>query len=154
MGGRLLLPSYNLGSPPPIPQIPLKVPSAKIPSYKPMVVPPSDLQAPKGVEAEKTEEQPAQPSLKLPVIDIQLPLPTAEVVMTATYAAVAAVATTTLATPFFDQIKKKLTKFLQGKVNKWKETRKKKKDSSVSCKMLQRIKNTKYRFLVHLSDLA
>ena len=97
-----------------------------------MVVPPSDLQAPKGVEAEKTEEQPAQPSLKLPVIDIQLPLPTAEVVMTATYAAVAAVATTTLATPFFDQIKKKLTKFLQGKVNKWKETRKKKKDSSVS----------------------
>tara|TARA_B100001250_G_scaffold22605_1_gene18992 strand:+ start:366 stop:764 length:399 start_codon:yes stop_codon:yes gene_type:complete len=132
MGGRLLLPSYNLGSPPPIPQIPLKVPSAKIPSYKPMVVPPSDLQAPKGVEAEKTEEQPAQPSLKLPVIDIQLPLPTAEVVMTATYAAVAAVATTTLATPFFDQIKKKLTKFLQGKVNKWKETRKKKKDSSVS----------------------
>ena len=63
---------------------------------------------------------------------IQLPLPTAEVVATATYAAVAAVATTTLATPFFDQIKKKLTKFLQGKINKWKENRKKKKDSLVS----------------------
>ena len=45
---------------------------------------------------------------------------------TATYAAVAAVATTTLATPFFDQIKKKLQKFIQGKIDKWKENKKKK----------------------------
>jgi hypothetical protein len=52
--------------------------------------------------------------------------------MTATYAAVSAVAVTTLAQPFFDQIKKKLTKFLQAKVNKWKENRKKKKESSES----------------------
>ena len=35
----------------------------------------------------------------------------------------AAVATTTLATPFFDQIKKKLQKFIQGKIDKWKEKR-------------------------------
>ena len=99
-----------------------------------MVIPPSDLEAPEETKAEtkETTEQPAQPSLKLPVIDMQVPLPTAEVVATATYAAVAAVATTTLATPFFDQIKKKLTKFLQGKINKWKEKRKKKKDSSES----------------------
>ena len=52
--------------------------------------------------------------------------------MTATYAAVSAVAVTTLAQPFFDQIKKKLQKFLQGKVNKWKLKQKKKKDSSVN----------------------
>ena len=114
--------------------IEFKPPTARIPSYKPMVIPPSDLEAPEETKAEtkETTEQPVQPKLNVPVLDIQLPLPTAEVVATATYAAVAAVATTTLATPFFDQIKKKLTKFLQGKINKWKENRKKKKDSSES----------------------
>ena len=114
-------------------EIEFKPPTARIPGYTPMVIPPSDLEAPEGVEKETTEESPPPaPKMQIPVLDIQMPLPTAEVVATATYAAVAAVATTTLATPFFDQIKKKLTKFLQGKVNKWKENRKKKKDSSES----------------------
>ena len=114
-------------------EIEFKPPSARIPGYTPMVIPPSDLEAPEGVEKETTEESPPPaPKMQIPVLDIQMPLPTAEVVATATYAAVAAVATTTLATPFFDQIKKKLTKFLQGKIDKWKEKRKKKKDSLVS----------------------
>ena len=111
-------------------EIEFKPPTARIPGYKPMVIPPSDLEAPKGVEKETTEEPPPPPKVQLPVLDIQMPLPTAEVVATATYAAVAAVATTTLATPLFDQIKKKLQKFLQGKIDKWKQQRKKKKDSS------------------------
>ena len=110
-------------------EIEFKPPSARIPGYKPMVIPPSDLEAPEGVEKEATEEAPAAPSVQLPVLDIQMPLPTAEVVATATYAAVAAVATTTLATPFFDQIKKKLQKFIQGKIDKWKENKKKKESS-------------------------
>ena len=130
--------SVNLGrikvptTPEPLPpmRIEFKPPTARIPGYKPMVIPPSDLEAPEGVEAEAKEEQPTAPSVQLPVLDIQMPLPTAEVVATATYAAVAAVATTTLATPLFDQIKKKLQKFLQGKIDKWKQQRKKKKDSS------------------------
>ena len=128
------LPKPNLPKPIDLPRIELKLPSARIPSYKPMVIPPADLEAPEETKAEtkETTEQPVQPKLNVPVLDIQLPLPTAEVVATDTYAAVAAVATTTLATPFFDQIKKKLTKFLQGKINKWKENRKKKKDSSES----------------------
>jgi len=113
-------------------EIKFKPPETRIPGYTPMVIPPSDLEAPEGVEQETTEEQPVAPKVQIPVLDIQMPLPTAEVVATATYAAVAAVATTTLATPFFDQIKKKLTKFLQGKIDKWKEQRKKKKDSSES----------------------
>jgi len=113
-------------------EIEFKPPTARVPGYTPMVIPPSDLEAPEGVEAEATEEAPVAPSIQLPVIDIQMPLPTAEVVATATYAAVAAVATTTLATPLFDQIKKKLQKFLQGKIDKWKQQRKKKKDSSES----------------------
>ncbi len=113
-------------------QIEFRPPEARIPGYKPMVIPPSDLEAPEGVEKETTEEPPPPPKVQIPVLDIQMPLPTAEVVATATYAAVAAVATTTLATPFFDQIKKKLQKFIQGKIDKWKENRKKKKDSSES----------------------
>ena len=114
-------------------QIEFKPPEARIPGYKPMVIPPADLEAPEGVEKEETKESPPPPpKMQIPVLDIQMPLPTAEVVMTATYAAVAAVATTTLATPFFDQIKKKLQKFLQGKIDKWKE--KKKKDSSENLK--------------------
>ena len=117
------------------PSIPLEPPNARIPAFKPVVVPPSNLKAPEGVEMEEseTEAQTVQPSLRVPVIDIILPLPTTEVVMTATYAAVAAVATTTLATPFFNKIKKQVQKFLQKKVDKWKENRKKKKkDSSVN----------------------
>ncbi|AGG54703.1 hypothetical protein PROG_00050 [Prochlorococcus phage P-SSP10] len=112
-------------------EIEFKPPTARIPGYVPMVIPPNNLETPEGVEAESTEE-PVAPQVQIPVLDIKMPLPTAEVVATATYAAVAAVATTTLATPFFDQIKKKLQKFIQGKVDKWKEKRKKRKDSSES----------------------
>ena len=119
-----------------IPSIPLKVPSADMPVFPPIVIPPSNLESPKGVEGkEKEEVQTEQPKLSLPVIDIDLPLPTAEVVATATYAAVAAVATTTLATPFFEKIKKQVQKFLQKKVDKWKEQKQQKKnlkDSSVN----------------------
>ena len=130
--------SVNLGriniptSPKSLPtmEIEFKPPTARFPSYQPMVIPPSDLEAPEGVKAEATDE-PVAPSLQIPVIDIQMPLPTAEVVATATYAAVAAVATTTLATPFFDQIKKKLTKFLQGKIDKWKQKSKKNQKDSL-----------------------
>ena len=125
-----------------MPSIDLKQPTAEMPVFPPIVIPPGNLEAPKGVEmeeapSEKEEEETQtmeQPSLRIPVIKIDLPLPTAEVVATATYAAVAAVATTTLATPFFNKIKKQVQKFLQKKVDKWKENRqkKKKKDSSES----------------------
>ena len=129
-GVRLELP--DTPKPLPLMQIEFKPPEAKLPGYIPMVLPPNNLEAPPGVKEETKKEETAAPKMQIPVLDIQMPLPTAEVVATATYAAVAAVATTTLATPFFDQIKKKLTKFLQGKINKWKEKRKKKKDSSES----------------------
>ena len=125
------LPTANLPKELPTMQIEFKPPTARIPGYKPMVIPPSDLEAPEGVEEEATEEQPASPKMQIPVLDIQMPLPTAEVVATATYAAVAAVATTTLATPFFEQIKKKLQKFIQGKVDKWKQKLKKNQKDSL-----------------------
>ena len=123
-----------------MPSIPLKQPSAEMPVFPPVVIPPSNLKAPAGVtldEAPAEEDETAtteQPTLRVPVVKIDLPLPSAEVVATATYAAVAAVATTTLATPLFDKLKKQIQKFLQKKVDKWKENRqkKKKRDSSVS----------------------
>ena len=136
------IPSINLGRGKlpralDMPSIPLKQPTAEMPVFPPIVIPPGNLEAPAGVELEESKDeetaQTEQPSLRVPVIKIDLPLPTAEVVATATYAAVAAVATTTLATPFFDKIKKQIQKFLQKKVDKWKENRqKKKRDSSVS----------------------
>ena len=120
----------------------LEPPTADMPVFPPIVIPPSNIKAPAGVTleeppAETEDEETAsmvQPTLKIPVVKIDLPLPSAEVVATATYAAVAAVATTTLATPLFDKLKKQIQKFLQKKVDKWKENRqkKKKRDSSVS----------------------
>ena len=137
------IPSINLGrgklpSALDMPSIPLKQPTAEMPVFPTIVIPPRNLEAPKGVQIEdipsETEEEETQtmeqPSLRIPVIKIDLPLPTAEVVATATYAAVAAVATTTLATPFFNKIKKQVQKFLQKKVDKWKENRQKKKEDS------------------------
>ena len=136
------IPSINLGrselpSALDMPNIPLKQPTAEMPVFPPIVIPPNTLQAPKGVEMEEVPEatedeetaKTEQPSYTLPVIKIDLPLPTAEVVATATYAAVAAVATTTLATPFFNKIKKQVQKFLQKNVDKWKENHKKKKEA-------------------------
>ncbi len=101
----------------------LEIPTANIPYYKPMVVPPNDLRPPNGIKTETTEttEQPIAPTFKLPVFDIEMPLPTTEVVMTATYAAVSAVAVTTFAQPLFNFIKKQIQKRLQNKIDKWKK---------------------------------
>ena len=134
------IPSINLGrgklpNALDMPSIPLKQPSAEMPIFPPVVIPPSNLKAPAGVtldEAPAEKEETAtteQPTLRVPVVKIDLPLPSAEVVATATYAAVAAVATTTLATPLFDKLKKQIQKFLQKKVDKWKENQKKKREA-------------------------
>ena len=96
-----------------------------------MIIPPSDLEAPPDVKEETTEEV-VQPSLKIPVIDIQMPLPEPAVVITAVTTAVVAVATTSVTSSLFEPIKKKVQKQLQTKIDKWKQKRKKKKDSSVN----------------------
>ena len=113
--------------------ISIPLPTADVPSYVPMVVPPSDLKEPEGTQPETTEttEQPA-PSINIPMININVPLPTTEVVVAASYAAVSAVAVTTFAQPFFDTIKKKLQKFIQGKVDKWKKKKSSKDNPKVS----------------------
>ena len=128
------LPTPNLPKGLYIPQMYLRQPTADVPAYKPMIVPPADLERPEETEAEESEktEQPEPPTLKIPVIDIKMPIPETAVVVTAVTTAVIAVTTTTITQSLFEPIKKKVQKQLQAKVNKWKENRKKKKESSES----------------------
>ena len=122
-----LKPAFQLLKTPDIPRMTLKVPTAEIPKYKPIIVPPSDLERPAGVKAEASDTiQPVAPKLDIPVLDIQMPLPTAEVMVTAVTAALGAVATTTLAQPLFEQIKKFVTKQLNKRIEAWKKKRKEK----------------------------
>ena len=115
-----------------LPRMTLKQPVPDVPAYKPMIIPPSDLEAPEGVKTEKEEktEQPEPPSLRIPVIDIKMPIPETAVVVTAVTTAVIAVTTTTVTQSLFEPIKKTVQKQLQAKVNKWKENRKKKRKES------------------------
>ena len=118
-----------------IPEMHFRPPTADVPAFRPIVVPPADLERPEETEAEEKEEKtetPEQPTLKIPVIDIQMPIPETAVVVTAVTTAVIAVTTTTVTQSLFEPIKKRVQKQLQAKVNKWKENRKKKKDSSES----------------------
>ena len=110
-------------------EIPL--PTADVPYYEPMVVPPSDLRDQEDEPVKTVEETPKPPTLNLPPLP-PIPIPPADVLVTTTVAAVTAVAVTTVAQPVIEQIKKRLQKFLQGKINKWKQNRQKKKESSPS----------------------
>ena len=127
------IPSIYIPTVEKIQTISIPLPTADVPSYVPLVVPPSDLREPEGTQPVtiETTEQPA-PSINIPMVDINVPLPTTEVVVAASYAAVSAVAVTTFAQPFFDTIKKKLQKFIQGKVDKWKKKKSLKDNQKVS----------------------
>ena len=106
-------------------EIPL--PTADVPYYVPLVVPPSDLRDEQGVKPKETKtEAPPAPKLKLPNLP-PIPIPSTEVLVTTSIAAVTAVAATTFTQPIIENIKKKVQKFLQGKINIWKENRLKKK---------------------------
>ena len=125
------LPRINLPSVKKIETISIPLPTADVPYYVPMVVPPSDLRDEKGIKPKTTEtETPPAPKLNIPPLP-PIPIPSTEVLVTTSIAAVTAVAATTFTQPIIENIKKKLQKFLQGKINKWKENhlkKKKKKD--------------------------
>ena len=125
--GRIEIPTPYLPKVPATPSIDFKPPSARIPSFPPIVVPPSDLERPEGVQAEETNEvQSESPKLEIPIIDIQMPVPSGEVLVTAVTTAVVAVATTTVAQTFFEPIQKNVKKQLQKRVDAWKKKRKEK----------------------------
>ncbi len=91
---------------PPIQQIEtisIPLPTADVPSYIPMVVPPSDLEAPEGVEAEAKDE-PETTGIRqvdIPFTDLQMPVPENEILVTAGTTAVVSVAATLTATAAF-----------------------------------------------------
>jgi len=110
----------------------IPLPTADVPSYVPLIVPPSDLREPEGTKPVQTEELPA-PILNLPPLP-PIPIPPAEVLGPTVITAVTAVAATTVATPIIQDIKERITKFLNNKIKKWKENRKKKRESLQSSK--------------------
>ena len=102
MGEALVLPDPKLPIAPVIPRVNLDIPTAEIPTYKPIVVPPSDLRPPDGVKAESKDEQPTGiREVKLPVLDLKVPVPENEILITAGTTAVVSVAATLTATAAF-----------------------------------------------------
>ena len=108
------------------PSIPL--PTGHVPSYQPLVVPPSDLRRPEGTEEVRTTENPP-PKIHFPPLP-SIPLPSQEVLVAAAVTAVTAVAAATATQPVINALKDRIQKFLQGKINKWKQNRQKRKASS------------------------
>ena len=114
--------------------ISIPLPTADVPYYVPLVVPPSDLREPEGTKPIKTTETPVTPTLNLPALP-PIPIPPTDVLITTSVAAVTAVAATTVTQPIIQKIKEKIQKFLNDKIKTWKEKflkKKKKKDSSVN----------------------
>jgi hypothetical protein len=107
-------PSLMLPEAPVLPKPILEAPRGQVPTYKPLVVPPSDLRPPPGVKGktgkEEPEPQPKTPAVKLPTdirqvevpfTDVEVPLPSNEILITAGSTAVVSVAATLTATSVF-----------------------------------------------------
>ena len=124
----------------PLPKVPeiktisIPLPTADVPYYKPMVVPPSDLRDQEDKPVKTVEETPTPPTLKIPFIKQPIPQPSPEVMVTAVATAVTAVAATTLTQPLIEWIRKKVQKFLQDKIAKWRKNRKNQRESSQKLK--------------------
>ena len=112
----------------------IPLPTADVPYYKPMVVPPSDLKDEQEKPVETVEEKPEPPTLKIPFIKQPIPQPSTEVVVVAATTAITAVAATTLTQPIIEWIRKKVQKFLNDKITKWRKNLNNKKDSSKESK--------------------
>ena len=114
--------------------ISIPLPTADVPYYKPMVVPPSDLKDEQEEPVKTVEEKPEPPTLKIPFIKQPIPQPSTEVVVVAATTAITAVAATTLTQPIIEWIRKKVQKFLNDKITKWRKNLTNKKDSSKESK--------------------
>ena len=95
-------PSLIIPKAPLIKEMTLPLPTADVPYYKPLVVPPSDLEPPPGVKADSKDEAPTGiREVKIPIIDRKVPLPENEILITASTTAVVSVAATLTATAAF-----------------------------------------------------
>ena len=111
LGEPPVLPSLRLPEPVVLPRPVLDVPRADLPSYKPLVVPPSDLRAPPGVkgttQSDKEQQKPPTPpipkipTVRVPYTEVDVPVPDGIVLTTAATTAVVSVAATLTATSMF-----------------------------------------------------
>ena len=96
------IPTIEIPSIQKIETISIPLPTADVPSYIPMVVPPSDLEAPEGVQAEaKDEPEQGLRKVDIPFTDFKMPVPENEILVTAGTTAVVSVAATLTATAAF-----------------------------------------------------
>ena len=100
------IPQILLPDPIPLETISIPLPTADVPSYIPLVVPPSDLQAQEEPEGSASEEpeSPGMRKVDIPFTDQQMPVPETEILVTATTTAVVSVAATLTATAAFKYV--------------------------------------------------
>lgn len=141
LGEPPVLPVLRLPDAPQLPRPVLEVPRATLPSYKPLVVPPNDLRPPPGIKStkpsEKNEPQPAKPPVTPPIpipqvryidvpgTEIDVPLPSNEILVTAGTTATVSVIATLTATAVFKrtvQVLKPIIKKLLSRKSKNGET--------------------------------
>ena len=136
LGEPVALPEFKLPEPLVLPRPVLEVPHIELPSYKPLVIPPEGLRPPAGVKSDSSKEEerptftpppptPIKPPeiryVEIPATDIEIPLPTNEILATAGSTAVVSVAAGLAATSIFKKlvslmkpvIKQVCTKFLK-----------------------------------------
>jgi hypothetical protein len=107
--------------------ISIPLPTADVPFYVPLVVPPSDLKQPDGVQAEQTDEVDSGiRNVNIPIIDFNIPLPENEILITASTTAVVSVAATLTATAAFKWVVTAMKPILK---TAWKKLSTRKKDS-------------------------
>ena len=110
--------------------ISIPLPTADIPSYVPLVVPPSDLREPEGTQPEATEEAPTGiRQIDIPIIDVKMPLPENEILISASTTAVVSVAATLTATAAFKWVVTAMKPILK---TAWKKIRSSKDNPKVS----------------------
>ena len=127
------IPTIEIPSLQKIETISIPLPTADVPFYTPMVVPPSDLQAEEQIEGETSEEtdkpevkQPGIKQIDIPFTDKQMPVPETEILVTATTTAVVSVAATLTATAAFKYVVTAMKPILK---TTWKKLSQKKKVS-------------------------
>ena len=110
--------------------ISIPLPTGNIPTYIPLVVPPSDLREPEGTQPESTEEEPTGiRQVDIPFIDFKMPLPENEILITASTTAVVSVAATLTATAAFKWVVTAMKPILK---TAWKKIRSSKDNPKVS----------------------
>ena len=121
------IPSILIPSIEKIETISIPLPTADVPSYVPLVVPPSDLREPDGVQAEASEDvDTGIRNVNIPIIDFDVPLPENEILITASTTAVVSVAATLTATAAFKWVVTAMKPILK---TAWKKLSTRKKDS-------------------------